>query len=103
MYASLSLAFIYQTHIKTTLQHLQEMLRNAYFVKLLPFRTVLIDSWYASRRVMKAIQGIGKIYYAPLRCNRLVKELKDFPLTYLQGLVFHNCHFPRIKVRVNLS
>lgn len=33
---------------KTKLQHLEDMLRNAYFVKCLPFRTVLIDSWYAS-------------------------------------------------------
>ena len=57
---------------KTKLQHLQEMLRNAYFVKCLPFRTVLIDSWYASMKVMKAIQALSKIYYAPLKCNRLV-------------------------------
>ena len=59
---------------KTKLQHLQEMLRNAYFVKLLPFQTVLIDSWYASMDVMKAIDAISKIYYAPLKCNRLVND-----------------------------
>ena len=59
---------------KTKLQHLQEMLRNAYFVKRLPFRTVLIDSWYASMKVMKAIEAISKIYYAPLKCNRLVND-----------------------------
>ena len=59
---------------KTKLQHLQEMLRNAYFVKCLPFRTVLIDAWYASMPVMKAIQAISKIYYAPLKRNRLVND-----------------------------
>jgi hypothetical protein len=59
---------------KTKLQHLEEMLRNAYFVKCLPFRRVLIDSWYASMPVMKAIQAISKIYYAPLKCNRLVND-----------------------------
>ena len=59
---------------KTKLQHLQEMLRNAYFVKRLPFRTVLIDSWYASMKVMKAVEAISKIYYAPLKCNRLVND-----------------------------
>ena len=59
---------------KTKLQHLQEMLRNAYFVKHLPFRTVLVDSWYASMKVMKAIEALSKIYYAPLKCNRLVND-----------------------------
>lgn len=59
---------------KTKLQHLEDMLGNAYFVKHLPFRTVLIDSWYASMRVMKAIDAISKIYYAPLKCNRLVND-----------------------------
>lgn len=59
---------------KTKLQHLQEMLRNAYFVKHLAFRRVLIDAWYASMKVMKAIQALSKIYYAPLKCNRLVND-----------------------------
>ena len=59
---------------KTKLQHLQEMLRNVYFVKHLPFRTVLMDSWYASMKVMKAIESLSKIYYAPLKSNRLVNE-----------------------------
>ena len=57
---------------KTKLQHLLDMLRNAHFVKRLPFATVLIDSWYASMDVMKAIERLSKIYYAPLKRNRLV-------------------------------
>ena len=59
---------------KTKLEHLQDMLQNAYFVKCLAFRTVLIDSWYASMDVMKAIQALSKIYYAPLKRNRLVND-----------------------------
>ena len=57
---------------KTKLEHLLDMLRNAHFVKRLPFRTVLIDAWYASMRVMKAIEALSKVYYAPLKRNRLV-------------------------------
>ena len=57
---------------KTKLQHLLDMLSNAYFVKCLAFRTVLIDSWYASMDVMKAIEALSKVYYAPLKRNRLV-------------------------------
>ena len=57
---------------KTKLEHLLDMLANAHFVKGLPFRCVLIDSWYASMRVMKRIEALSKVYYAPLKCNRLV-------------------------------
>ena len=57
---------------KTKLQHLLDMLRNAHFVKRLAFRTVLIDTWYASMDVMKAIESVSKVYYAPLKRNRLV-------------------------------
>lgn len=66
--------YAYDRDGKTKLQHLQDMLRNAYFVKRLPFRKVLIDSWYASMKVMKAVEAISKIYYAPLKCNRLVND-----------------------------
>ena len=59
---------------KTKLQHLQDMLQNAHLIKCLPFRTVLIDSWYASMPVMKAIEAISKVYYAPLKRNRLVND-----------------------------
>ena len=57
---------------KTKLDHLLDMLGNAHFVKRLAFRTVLIDSWYASMNVMKAIEALSKVYYAPLKRNRLV-------------------------------
>ena len=50
---------------KTKLEHLWDMLRNAHFVKRLPFTTVLIDAWYASMDVMKAIERLSKVYYAP--------------------------------------
>ena len=62
---------------KTKLKHLLDMLKNAHFVKRLPFRTVLIDSWYASMNVMKAIEVLDKVYYAPLKRNRLVCQSVD--------------------------
>ena len=44
-------------------------------VKGLAFRTVLIDAWYASMSVMKeTLEAISKVYYAPLKCNRLVSR-----------------------------
>lgn len=59
---------------KSKIDHLLEMLDNATFAKDLPFRTVLADSWYASRQVLRYIEQLGKIYYCPLRSNRLVDD-----------------------------
>ncbi len=59
---------------KTKIDHLLDMLHNAVFKKQLPFRTVLMDSWYASMKVMKAIERLSKIYYMPLKSNRLVND-----------------------------
>ena len=59
---------------KTKIDHLLEMLHNAYFKKQLPFRTVLMDAWYASMKVIKAIERLSKIYYVPLKRNRLVND-----------------------------
>ena len=57
---------------KTKLQHLLDMLKNAHFAKRLAFQTVLIDAWYASMAVLKAVEALDKVYYAPLKRNRLV-------------------------------
>ena len=59
---------------KTKIDHLLEMLRNAGFDKQLPFRTVLVDSWYASRQVLRKIEQLEKIYYYPIKCNRRVDD-----------------------------
>ena len=40
---------------KTKLEHLLDMLKNAHFVKRLPFQTALIDAWYASMNVVVSI------------------------------------------------
>lgn len=91
---------------KTKLQHLLDMLKNAHFAKRLPFQTVLIDAWYASMDVMKAIAAISKVYYAPLKRNRFVSTSVDTPyqrvetLTWTQiqsieGQVVHIKRFPK--------
>lgn len=59
---------------KTKLDHVGEMLDNAQHDKQLPFRGVLMDTWYAERKLMMHIQRLGKVYYCPLKTNRLVDE-----------------------------
>jgi hypothetical protein len=59
---------------KTKLDHVREMLDNALTDKQLPFRGVLMDSWYAERQLMLHIERLKKVYYCPLKDNRQVDE-----------------------------
>jgi hypothetical protein len=59
---------------KTKLDHVREMLNNALYDKQLPFRGVLMDSWYAERKLMLHIERLNKVYYCPLKDNRQVDE-----------------------------
>lgn len=59
---------------KTKIDHLIEMVAAAIFEKKLPIKAVLMDSWYSSQKVMAAIDNWGKIYYCPLKRNRLVDD-----------------------------
>ena len=59
---------------RSKLDHLLDMWRTILHVEQLPFRTVLMDSWYATMKVMKAVEKAGKIYYCPLKSNRQVTE-----------------------------
>lgn len=59
---------------KTKIDHLQDILENIIFQKQIPFKRVLMDSWYATQRVMALIDNWSKIYYCPLKKNRLVSE-----------------------------
>jgi len=59
---------------KSKLDHVRQMLDNALNDKELPFRGVLMDSWYAERKLMLHIERLGKVYYCPLKDNRQVDE-----------------------------
>jgi hypothetical protein len=50
------------------------MLDAVVYAKVLPLRTVLMDSWYASQKLMAQIDLLGKIYYCPLKRNRRVDD-----------------------------
>ena len=38
--------------------------------KKIPFKTVLMDSWYATQRLMGLIDNLGRFYYCPFKKNR---------------------------------
>ena len=64
--------FAPETDNKSKLDHMREMLANAVHQKRLPFRVVLMDTWYAAKNEMLFIEELGKVYYCPVRENRLV-------------------------------
>ncbi len=42
--------------------------------KKIPVKIVLMDSWYATQRLMALIDNLGEIYYFQLKSNRLVDD-----------------------------
>lgn len=59
---------------KSKLDHVREMFDNAIAHKKLPFRGVLMDSWYAAKELMLHFERADKVYYCPIKDNRLVDE-----------------------------
>lgn len=59
---------------KSKLDHVHDMLTNCVYQKQLRFRTVLMDTWYATKGAMLDIEQLGKVYYCPLRDNRQVDD-----------------------------
>jgi Transposase DDE domain len=59
---------------KSKLDHVQDMLSNIVYHKQLPFRAVLMDTWYATKDLMLFIESLHKIYYCPLKDNRQVDD-----------------------------
>lgn len=59
---------------KTKIVHVTEMLQNLVYHKDLPFQALLMDTWYATNKLMLYIDGLGKYYYCPLKRNRLVDD-----------------------------
>lgn len=69
---------IYDKHSdgKTKLDHLAEILEHSVYHKQLAFSTVLMDSWYATKKIMMLIDSMDNIYYCPLKSNRKVDDSK---------------------------
>jgi hypothetical protein len=58
----------------TKVDHVKNMLQSLVYHKLLPFDTVLMDTWYAVNNLMLYIDSLDKVYYCPLKTNRLVDD-----------------------------
>ncbi len=58
---------------KTKLDHLNDML-DVVHARGIKYRTVLMDSWYATTQIMTRLIKEEKIFYCPVKKNRLVDE-----------------------------
>ena len=59
---------------KTKLDPVEDMLGVLVEVRSVAFSTVLMDSWYASKRLLLYIESLKKTYYCPMKSNRLVDD-----------------------------
>lgn len=59
---------------KTKIDHVKEMLAHTITYKRLSFTTVLMDSWYAAMPLFKQIEKAGKLFYCPVKGDRLVDD-----------------------------
>jgi len=67
---------------KSKLDHVREMFDHTREQKQLPFRTVLMDSWYATRPLMLHLERAGKLFYCPLKDNRQINEGDEHQISY---------------------
>lgn len=58
---------------KTKLDHVNEMLSLAE-KRGLQYKTALMDSWYATTQMMTRLHQMGKVFYCPIKPNRLADE-----------------------------
>ena len=64
---------------RSKIDHLLEMFDRVLQSCASSIRVVLMDSWYASRKVIKAIEGAHKVYYCPLKRNRQATQGPEMP------------------------
>ncbi|MCI0618807.1 transposase [bacterium] len=87
---------------KSKLDHMREMLSNLHNHKRLPFQAVLMDTWYATKDIMLSIESLKKLYYCPLKDNRLVDDSGgERPYQRVDSLVWNEeelKHGKRIKI-----
>jgi len=58
---------------KSKHDHVKDMLADVFDDKKLLFRTVIMDCWYATKDLMQYIDSLQKVFYCPIKKNRLLK------------------------------
>jgi len=94
--------FVPEADGKSKLDHVADMLAQL-AERAVPYRTVLMDSWYATTALFKHLEKAGKYFYCPLKSNRLVDESGGQqpyqPLALLPWSAADVAHGKLVKVR----
>jgi hypothetical protein len=88
---------------KSKLDHVREMFDHTIEHKQLPFRTVLMDSWYATRPLMLHIERVGKFFI--VRSKTIGKSTKATSTTLATGewTRFRGVTWSNVRVRACIS
>lgn len=74
---------------QSKLDHVAAMLNGVVYSKQLAFTTVLMDSWYATQKLMAQIAQLQKVYYCPLKVNRRVDDsASTMPYQRIDALIW---------------
>lgn len=60
---------------KGKVEHVKDMLFGAIYSKYIQFGAVLMDTWYASNKLMQFIDTLGKKFFCTIRRNRLLSRV----------------------------
>jgi hypothetical protein len=88
---------------RSKLDQVRQMLTNVVYQKALPFQSVLMDTWYATKDLMLFIESLQKYYYCPLKDNRQVDNSDgQHPYRRADSLAWNNIDLvqgKRIKIK----
>jgi hypothetical protein len=77
---------------KSKMDPVEDRLKNVHHHNQLLYKTVLMDSWYASHSMMLFIHHLGKLFYCPIKSNRLAREA---------GSTEHYAHISKQRIQRN--
>lgn len=52
---------------KSKIEHVKDMIQGAVYQKQLAFQTVLMDTWYATNRLMQFVHDLKKTFYCAIK------------------------------------
>lgn len=84
---------------KSKHDHVYDMLLGIIEHKKLPFKTILMDTWYATTKLMQTIDNFHKIYYCPVKKSRLVKENEEDKYQRLDSLEWGEEEYKTVKLK----
>jgi len=62
---------------RNKIEHVEEMLKNIHYQKQIPYQTVLMDTWYATLKIMLLVEDLKKKFYCTIKSNRSASRVEQ--------------------------